>query len=46
MRIVEFLVPLLACRAEIVAADCDDVVTAIGRGVPDRFVLAHQEDCY
>lgn len=46
MRIVQFLKPLFTRGVQIVAADGDDVVAAVGRGVPDGFVLAHEEDGY
>ena len=46
MRIVLLLEPLLARCAEVVAANGNDVVAAVCRGVPDRLVFAHEEDGY
>jgi predicted solute-binding protein len=41
MTIVLLLETLLSCRAEVVAADSDDIITAVRRGVVDGLVLAH-----
>ena len=41
MSIVQFLLPLLARRAEVVTPNCYHIVTAVRRRVPDRLVLAH-----
>lgn len=43
MRVVEFLLALLARRAEVMTAHCHHIVAAVCRRVPDRLVLAHQE---
>ena len=44
MRVVLLLKSLLSRRAQIMAANRDHVVTAIGGRIPNGFVLAHQED--
>ena len=43
MRVVLLLVPLLAGCMQVMAASCDHVVSAVGRRVPYRLVLAHKE---
>lgn len=45
MAVVLFLVALLAGGVQVVAADGDNVVAAVGRRVPDGLVLAHEGDC-
>lgn len=42
MSVVLLLEALLAGDAEVVAADGDDIVTAVGGGVVDGLVLAHE----
>ena len=44
MAVVLFLLHLLAGDEHIVTAGSDHVVTAIGRRVPDRLVLAHEQN--
>lgn len=44
MGVVCLLESLLSSCLEITAADRDDVVTTVGRGVVDGLVLAHQDD--
>lgn len=44
MPIVFLLLHLFACDQHVGAAGRDDVVAAVGRRVPDRFVLAHEQD--
>lgn len=41
MSVVRLLEPLLSRGAEILAADSNDIITAVRRGVVDRLVLAH-----
>lgn len=43
MTIVLLLVHLLARGVQMRAVGYDDVVAAVGRGVPDRLVLSHEE---
>ena len=43
MRVVHFLLPLLASNVDVVAACGDNVIAAVGAGVVDGLVLAHQE---
>ena len=45
MRVVFLLKALFSCRVEVAAADSYDVVAAVGRGVVDRLVFAHEGDC-
>ena len=45
MSVVRLAVQLLACRVQGRAVGHDHVVAAVGRGVPDGLVLAHQEGC-
>lgn len=42
--VVQFLLFLLAGDEHVVAASCDHVITAVGGGIPDGFVLALEED--
>ena len=42
MPIVLLLFPFLACDVQIMTAYGDDVVTTVGGGVVDGFVLAHE----
>lgn len=42
MRVVLLLLHLLAGGVQLGEAGADDVVTAVGTGVVDRFVLAHE----
>lgn len=44
MRVVFLLLHFPACDEHICARGRDDVVAAVGGGVPDRFVFAHEED--
>ncbi len=44
MAVVLLLLHLLAGDKDVVAPGRDDVVAAVGRGVPDRLVFAHKED--
>lgn len=44
MAIVFLLGQFPARDEHIVAAGGDDVIPAVGRRVPDRFVLAHEQD--
>ena len=44
MPIVLFLLHLFACDEEICARGCDHIVAAVGRWVPDGFMLAHKQD--
>jgi hypothetical protein len=44
VRVVLFLKTLLARCVEIVAADSDNVVTAVCGWVIDRLVLAHEDE--
>lgn len=44
MSIIKFLPTLLACGMEIRAVGYDYVVAAVGRGIPDGFVFAHEEN--
>ena len=44
MSIVLLLVSLFASNMQVVAAGCYNIISTIGGWVPDRFVLAHQED--
>lgn len=45
MAVVQLLPALLARRVQVRAVGHHDVVAAVGRGVPDRLVLAHEEHC-
>lgn len=45
MCAVEFLETLLSCRVEVCAVDGYDVVAAVGAGVEDGFVFAHEGEC-
>ncbi|GAB1209851.1 hypothetical protein APSETT445_008639 [Aspergillus pseudonomiae] len=44
VRVVLLLEALLAGGLQVVTAHSDDIVTAVGGGVIDRLVLAHQEE--
>ncbi len=44
LLIVELLLHFLACGVDICAASSNNIVSAVGRGVPDGLVLAHQND--
>ena len=44
MPIVLLLPALLAGSVQVRAVGHDDVVAAVGRGIPDGFVLAHEKD--
>lgn len=44
VAVVLFVESLLAGRVQIVAANGDDVIAAVGRGIVDGFVLAHEGD--
>ncbi len=44
MSVIEFLPALLAGGVEIRAVGDDNIVAAVGRGIPDWFVLSHEED--
>lgn len=44
MRVVLFLQAFLACGVKIMAPDGNNIVTAVGRRVIDRFVFAHEEE--
>ena len=44
MAVVILLLHFLACDEEIVAAGRDNVVSAVGRGIIGRFVLAHEDN--
>lgn len=44
MPIVFLLLQFLARDVQVRAAGGDDVVAAVGAGVPDRLVLAHEDD--
>lgn len=44
LLVVSFLLHLPAGNEDLMAASGDNVVTAIGRWVPDGLVLAHQQD--
>ncbi len=44
MAVVLLLLHLFAGDEDIVAPGRDDVVAAVGGGVPDGLVFAHQED--
>lgn len=44
MSVVELLPPLFAGRVQVRAVGHDDVVAAVGRRVPDRLVLAHEQN--
>ena len=44
MTIIHLLRALLPRDAQISAADRYDVVAAVGRGIVDGFVLAHERD--
>ena len=43
MRVIQLLITLLSRRSQVMAADRDYIVTAIGRRVVDGLVLAHEE---
>jgi len=45
MSVVLLTPHLLSGGVERGAVRYDDVVAAVGRGVPDRLVLAHEDDC-
>lgn len=42
MRVVLLLLHLLACDVQVVAAECDYIVAAVGRRMVRGLVLAHQ----
>ena len=44
MSVVGFLPAFLARGVQVGAVGYDDVVAAVGRGVPDWFVFSHEED--
>ena len=44
LLIVKLLLHFLARDADICAASSNNIVSAVGRGVPDGLVLAHQND--
>lgn len=44
MSVVQLLPALLARGVQVRAVGYDDVVAAVGRGLPDRLVLAHEQD--
>lgn len=46
MGVVLFLSHFFPSRVELVAVGADDVVAAVGRGVVDGFVFAHEGDGY
>lgn len=43
VEVVLFLIAFLACGVYVLAANGDNVVAAVGRGIPNWFVLAHEE---
>lgn len=44
MAVVLLLVTLLSSSVQVVQTDSDNVVSTVGRGVPDRLVLSHEGD--
>ena len=45
MSVVLFLPAFFPGGVQVRAVGYDDVVAAVGGGIPDRLVFAHEEDC-
>lgn len=46
MGIILLLLSLFASSVQIVTPGCHNIISTISGGIPDGFVLAHQEDSY